>query len=81
MRAYPGIRSATLHVPVEGWAEPLPVNRGETFLLGEFQFASLDALNSALASEARIRSRGDANRFPPFEGRVTHQAFKRVILF
>ena len=81
MRAYPGIRSATLHLPVEGWHDPMTINRGTSFLLGEFQFDSVDALNAALASEARVRAREDAHRFPHFEGKVTHQAFKKTIMF
>ncbi len=81
MRAYPGIRSAVLHRAVEGWHDPLGVNRGETFMLGELQFDSVEALNHALASEARVRSREDARRFPPFEGKITHQAFEKLILF
>ncbi len=81
MRDYPGIRSATLHLPVDGWHDPMTINRGTSFLLGEFQFDSVDALNAALASEARVRAREDAHRFPHFEGKVTHQAFKKTILF
>lgn len=75
MQAYPGIRSAVLHVPVGGWTDPLTIVPGNDFLLGEFEFDSVDALNAALASEARIRAREDAKRFPQFDGKVTHQAF------
>ncbi|MGO4406233.1 EthD family reductase [Bosea sp. RAF48] len=81
MKGYPGIRSAIVHLPVEGWHDPLKINPGTSFMLGEFTFDSVDALNAALASEARIRAREDAGRFPHFEGKVTHQAFKKHILF
>jgi uncharacterized protein (TIGR02118 family) len=81
MRDYPGIRSAIVHLPVDGWKDPLPINPGKSFLLGEFTFDSVDSLNAALASEARIRAREDAKRFPHFDGLVTHQAFKKTVLF
>ncbi len=81
MKAYPGIRSAAVHLPVEGWRDPMTINPGNAFLLGEFRFDSVEALNAALASEARVRAREDAKRFPHFEGKVTHQALKKTILF
>lgn len=80
MRAYPGIRSAILHTPV-AWHDPLPINAGSSFLLGEFHFDSPESLDAALASEARVRAREDAARFPHFDGKVTHQAFRRAVLF
>ena len=80
MRAYPGIRSAILHTPV-AWHDPLKINPGDSFLLGEFHFDSPEALDAALASEARIRAREDAGNFPHFEGKVTHQAFERTVMF
>jgi hypothetical protein len=81
MKDYPGIRSAILHLPVDGWHDPLKIVPGNAFLLGEFQFDSVEALNAALASEARVRAREDAGRFPHFEGKVTHQAFRKTVLF
>jgi uncharacterized protein (TIGR02118 family) len=81
MKDYPGIRSATVHMPVDGWTDPMTINPGNAFMLGEFRFESVEALNHALASEARVRARGDAGNFPHFEGKVTHQAFKKIVLF
>ena len=39
------------------------------------------ALNAALQSEARMRSREDFKNMPPFVGEVTHQACEAEILF
>ncbi|WP_108658851.1 EthD family reductase [Acuticoccus kandeliae] len=80
MKAYPGIRKAVIHLPTD-WNDPEPINRGDVFLLGEFQFDDEAALDAALASQARKDARGDAHNFPPFHGRVTHQAMKTVVLF
>jgi uncharacterized protein (TIGR02118 family) len=81
MKGYPGIRAAVLHLPVSGWKDPMTIVPGNDFLLAEFKFDSVDALNAALASEARVRAREDAKRFPHFEGKVTHQALTTKVLF
>jgi hypothetical protein len=50
------------------------VNPGGRLLLAQMRFDSIDALNAALASEARVRAREDFRSFPPFQGEITHQA-------
>ena len=50
------------------------MNRGNAVLLAQLEFESTQALNDALASRERAEARRDFERFPPFEGTVTHQA-------
>jgi uncharacterized protein (TIGR02118 family) len=70
---FPGIRSLVLHTAAE-WTDPFPVNPGGQLLLAQMSFDSTEALNAALASEARARAREDFRSFPPFQGEITHQA-------
>ena len=70
---FPGIRSLELHTAAD-WTDPFPVNPGGRLLLAQMRFDSTDALNAALASEARVRAREDFRSFPPFDGEITHQA-------
>lgn len=80
LRAFPGIGSLVLHRPVD-WRDPAPVVKGESSLLAQMVFPSAEALNRALASDARARAREDFANFPAFEGSVTHQAMSAEILF
>ena len=80
LRAFPGIGSLVLHRPAP-WRDPAQVNRGESCLLAQMVFPSAEALNRALASDARTRAREDFANFPAFEGRVTHQAMSAEVLF
>jgi uncharacterized protein (TIGR02118 family) len=73
LRQFPHIRSLILHRPV-AWTDPFPVRRGETFLLAQMQFDSADDLDAALRSPARRLAREDFQRFPAFNGEVTHEA-------
>ena len=72
---WPGLQRVVLHTPAD-WKDPSPVNRGKTILLAQMEFESAQALNAALASGERAEARRDFERFPPFEGTVTHQAMK-----
>ena len=80
LRRFPNIRSLTLHHPVS-WNDPMPVNRGETFLLAQMQFDDAGDLDAALKSEARREAREDFHRFPPFSGEVTHEAMTGKLIF
>jgi uncharacterized protein (TIGR02118 family) len=73
LRHFPHIRSLILHRPA-AWTDPFPVRRGETLLLAQMQFDSADDLDVALRSPARRLAREDFQRFPPFNGEVTHEA-------
>jgi uncharacterized protein (TIGR02118 family) len=73
LRQFPHIRSLILHRPA-AWTDPLPVQRGETFLLVQMQFDSAGDLDAALRSPARRLAREDFHRFPAFKGEVTHEA-------
>jgi uncharacterized protein (TIGR02118 family) len=80
LRQFPNIRSLILHRPVV-WTDPLPMRRGETFLLAQMQFDSAGDLDGALRSPARRRARDDFHRFPPFSGEVTHEAMIGKVVF
>ena len=80
LACFPGIASLTLHRPV-AWSDPFPVNPDSTMLLAQMSFASPEALNAALASEARVQAREDFANFPPFDGTVTHQATSSHMIF
>ncbi len=70
---WPGLQRVVLHTATQ-WSDPSPVNRGSAVLLAELQFESAQGLNEALSSPQRAEARRDFERFPPFEGMVTHQA-------
>lgn len=80
LRGFPGIGSLVLHQPVS-WRDPAPVNRGGSCLLAQMVFPSAEALDRALASDARLRAREDFADFPAFEGSVTHQAMSAEVIF
>jgi uncharacterized protein (TIGR02118 family) len=80
VRAFPGVRSGILHTPI-GWHDPVAVKPDARFLLAQFTFDDSAALNAALQSEARLRSRDDFKKMPPFPGEITHQACEAEILF
>ncbi|HZQ73172.1 MAG TPA: EthD family reductase [Burkholderiales bacterium] len=75
LAGWPGLQRVTLHTPVE-WRDPSPVSRGKAVLLAQLEFDSVAALDHALASPERAAARRDFERFPPFEGSVTHQAMQ-----
>ena len=80
LKQFPDIRSLVLHRPT-AWTDPFTVRRGETMLLAQMQFDSVGALDNALRSEARRRAREDFQRFPPFDGEVTHEAMTGKVIF
>jgi len=80
LRRFPKIQALTLHQTVS-WNDPMPVNRGGTFLLAQMQFDSGADLDAALRSEARREAREDFHRFPPFSGEVTHEAMAGRVVF
>lgn len=80
LRDFSDIRSLVLHTPVP-WADPFPVNPDPASLLAQMTFDSVEDLNRALASEARVRAREDFANFPAFGGTVTHQAARSEKIF
>jgi uncharacterized protein (TIGR02118 family) len=80
LKRFPGIRSLILHKPVS-WDDPMPVNRGETFLLAQMQFDATADLDKALRSGVRGEARQDFHRFPSFSGEVTHEAMRAKLVF
>ncbi len=77
---FPGIRSIILHRPAS-WRDPFPVKQGEAALMAQMSFDSDEALDAALASDARKRARDDFANFPEFEGTVSHQAMQAKVIF
>jgi uncharacterized protein (TIGR02118 family) len=77
---FPNIRSLILHSPSE-WADPFPVRRADSFLLAQMVFDSAGDLDAALRSPARAQARDDFQRFPPFDGDVTHEAMAGKVIF
>jgi uncharacterized protein (TIGR02118 family) len=71
---WPGLRRIVLHAPVE-WSDAWPVNRGRAVLMAQLEFDSAEAMHAAFVSPERAAARADMANFPPFEGRVAHQAF------
>jgi uncharacterized protein (TIGR02118 family) len=79
LKDFPGLRGLVLHRPVLA-QDPFPTRPGGSFLLAQMSFDSAEALDRALASEARARARDDFANFPSFEGEVTHEAMAREIV-
>jgi uncharacterized protein (TIGR02118 family) len=80
LRRFPKIKSLVVHQPTS-WNDPMPVRRGETFLLAQMKFDNVAELDSALRSEARREARDDFHRFPAFSGDVFHEAMIAKELF
>ena len=80
LKQFPNIRSLILHRP-SPWTDPFPVRRGETMLLAQMQFDNAGDLDTALRSQARRLARDDFQRFPPFDGEVTHEAMIGKVIF
>jgi uncharacterized protein (TIGR02118 family) len=79
LREYPKIRSCLLHRAVP-WVDPVQVRPDGLFVLAELKFDSIEDLNTALASEVRMRSRADFTNFPRFNGEISHQAVITEVL-
>jgi len=80
LRQFPNIRSLILHRPA-AWTDLFPLRRGETMLLAQMQFDSAGDLDNALRSPARRLARDDFQRFPAFDGEVTHEAMTGNVIF
>jgi uncharacterized protein (TIGR02118 family) len=77
---WPGMRRVMLHTPLE-WHDPFTVERGKAVLLAQLEFESLEAMEAAFRSPQRAEAREDFKRFPPFSGRVVHQAMAQEEMF
>lgn len=74
----PGIRRLAVCTPVE-WEGGPPAKRNDMMLVNEVAFDSAEALTAALRSEARYKLREDFDRFPRFDGPVTHTPMRREV--
>lgn len=81
LREYPGIRACRLHHAID-WNDPVAVNKDTAFLVAELVFDDAAALDHALASATRQRSRADFMNFPPLaNGEIRHLAVTTETLF
>ena len=80
LRQFPAIRSLILHRPVD-ISDPFPVHSGGTFLLAQMAFDAPADLDAALRSPVRSLAREDFQRFPPFDGEITHEAMRGKVIF
>lgn len=77
---WPGMRRVVLHRSVP-WNDPCPVNKGSAMLIVQLEFETHADLEQALASPERAEARRDFGNFPPFEGKVFHQATRQEEVF
>lgn len=80
MAHFPRIRNILCYSPVK-WSDPNPVAPSNSFLGNELVFDSINDLNAALSSDVRHDLRADYRQFPAHEGKVTHHAMRRRVLF
>lgn len=74
LERFPGIRQIVLH-EAKKFDDPFPTTPGPTTWMAQMIFDTLEDLNAALQSTARADARTDFARFPPFEGKVVHEAY------
>jgi uncharacterized protein (TIGR02118 family) len=77
---WPGIRRVMLHSPL-AWSDAFPVNAGGSGLLAQLEFETQADLEQALAAPERAEARRDFEGFPPFAGKVFHQAMQQEEVF
>jgi len=77
---WPGMRRVILHRPLP-WTDPCPVNRASALLVAQLEFETQADLDRALQSPERTEARRDFENFPPFEGKVFHQAMVQEEVF
>jgi uncharacterized protein (TIGR02118 family) len=75
LKRFPGILGVSLLTPL-GWQDKHPVNSGQFMLIVQMKFATIEALENALQSEARDEAREDFKKFSAFGGEIWHQAMK-----
>lgn len=73
LQRWPGIRSVILHTP-EPWEDSKTVRSSGLALVTQMVFDDAAALAMALRSPERAEARIDFGKFPPFKGKVLHQA-------
>ena len=79
LKEFPGLQGLVLHRPIAA-VDPFPTKPGGSFFVAQMTFDSSEALNRALASEARARARTDFANFPSFAGEVTHEAMAGEVI-
>ncbi|MCB1679814.1 MAG: hypothetical protein KDI16_14110 [Halioglobus sp.] len=80
MARFPRIRNILCYFPVH-WHDANDLPPSNSFLGNEVVFDSVAHLNAALASEVRHELRADYRQFPPYQGKNTHHAMYRRVLY
>jgi uncharacterized protein (TIGR02118 family) len=75
----PDVRNVICYLPVQG-IEPAGLPSADYMLGNEVVFDTIEAFNTAMASEARRELRADFARFPRFTGPNTHYPMDRTRL-
>ena len=73
VRRFPNIKSLEIFTPAE-WTDPLSAPRAQLRFLAKLEFDSVEQLNAAMNSAARVEARKDVAGFAFFSGSVLHQA-------
>jgi len=73
---WPQIRTVEVDLSTEG-GDAL-ANPTDVFMIARFIFDTIDDLNAALVSPERRLAREDSHNFPPFQGKVCHQAVRII---
>lgn len=71
--SFPRLRRLEVFTPARA-RDPLLSEDGGPVLVTQMTFDTLADLEAAVLSDARMTARGDMANFPPFDGRVRHQA-------
>ena len=77
---WPGMRRILLHTDLKV-QDPFQVNRGKAFVVAQLEFESQADLDRALGSPERAEARRDLEKFPPYAGKVFHQAMAQEEVF
>jgi len=80
MANFPKIQNILCYFPVI-WRDASSVAPSNSFLGNELVFETVDDLHQALSSDVRHDLRADYRLFPPHEGKNTHYAMSRRVLF
>ena len=73
---WPQIRSIEVDLSTE--ESDALANPTDVFMIARFIFDTMDDLQAALASPERILAREDSYNFPPFQGKMSHQAVRII---
>ena len=71
--AFPGLRRLDVFTPAEAH-DPMLSEEDGPVLVAQMRYDTVADLEAAVLSDARMKAREDVASFPPYDGRVRHQA-------